>query len=266
MKKTTAFIISAVLLCLCACFVACAGQDEITGVTLADKTVDYDGAKHSLAVVGELPKGAQVNYVYCLQGSESAIGSDGVTDVGTYDVKAIVTCDGYKPLQLSATLVIKGKKFDSNVSMPNSSVNYTGNKHCLTVTGTLPEGTEVVYSYNGVITDGVTDVGEYTVKATVSKAGYETIVITRTLVILALHFPDMSLADKTVVYDGAEHKLELNIDVNSLPGNVGITVTYNGEQAHGATEAGVYEVKWVVSCEGYETVTLTGTLIIQSLD
>lgn len=264
MKKTIAIILALVTLCLCVGLTACNNTDKkITGVTLKSQTVNYDGEKHSLKVQGKLPDGAKVEYSYTLLNTET-VTTDGATDVGTYIVAATVTCKGYKPLELSATLTIKGERFADNLYLTTNTKNYTGNTFSLTVGGTLPEGTHVTYYYNDVQTDGVSAVGEYTVKAVLTNVGYETKTLINKLYILPLHFPNnMELVDKDVVYDGNAYRLELNIDQNTLPGNVGITVTYNDEQMYEATEVGVYEVKWVISCVGYETVTLTGMLIIR---
>jgi len=280
MKKLIAILLSLVVLGTCVGLCACKddpenppqGEDkEFKGITLTGATVDYDGAKHSLAVSGTLPQGTTVVYTYDMQGVDGDnVNVDGVVDVGVYTVKAAVSCKGYKTLNLTASLTIRGKSFDANISMPNESHNYTGNKFRLEVTGTLPEGTKVTYTYDGEECDGVSAVGEHIVKATLYKAGYETKVITRTLNILALHFPDMVLQSKTVDYNGSAHKLDAVdpttgdvIALESLPGNTGIEITYNGEQLSEVTEVGVYEVKWIISCEGYETKTLTGTLTIR---
>lgn len=270
MKKSIAILLALVTLCLCVGLTACNRDDKnITGVTLKSQTVDYDGEKHSLKVQGDLPKGAQVAYAYNLFNDPTVV-TDGVKDVGSYMVKATITCQGYKKLELSATLRIRGQQFAENISMPNSSPKWSGSKKSLTVTGTLPEGTQVTYYYNGVQTDGVKDVGEYEVKAVLTCAGYEPKTITRTLIIVPLQFKDylgvdeITLESDTVVYDGELHKLELNV-TKSFPGQTGINVTYNGQQAaEGVSEVGNYEVKWVITCKGYETLTLTGTLTITS--
>lgn len=281
MKKAISIILATVMACLCVCLCACKDdpaappQDkDFKGITLVSKTLDYDGEKHSIEVTGTLPQGAKVVYTYDMQGVDGDdVNVDGVTEVGVYTVKATVTCNGYKTLYLSASLTIKGKKFDANLSLHGSGYhNYTGHKQSLVVAGTLPEDTTVTYTYNGVICDGVVAVGEYVVTATISKKGYETKVITRTLEILALHFPEMTLQSKTVDYDGNPHKLDAVdatnsevIDINAFEGNASVNITYNGQQMTEVIEVGVYEVKWVISCEGYETKTLTGTLIIRSV-
>lgn len=288
MKKLFAILLSLVVLGTCVGLCACKddptdppqGTDkEFEGLNLTSATVNYDGQKHSLKVSGTLPQGATVAYTYDMQGVDGDEAEvDGVVDVGTYTVKAIVSCTGYKTLNLTASLTIKGQKFAENITLSGSSYrNYTGHKQSLEVTGTLPEGTKVTYTYDGVECDGVIAVGEYVVRATLSKAGYETKIITRTLEILALQFPEMKLQSQTVAFDGAAHSLAAvdpatgnviatvggeDSDASILPGNASINVTYNDEQVFSATEAGTYNVKWVITCEGYETKILTGTLTI----
>ena len=273
MKKTIAIILTLVTLCLCVSLAACKHNNEdkdIVGVTLESQTINYDGEKHSLQVKGNLPQGANVEYGYTLVNTETVF-TDGVIDVGTYVVNATVTCTGYKTLELNATLTIKGEKFSDDINMPNSSYEWVQEaQRKLAVYGAIPEGTTITYYYDGVEADYVTDVGIHEVKAVLTKPGYETKTITRTLTIVALKFEhsnELDLVDQTVTYDGELHKLEPNMDVYEfLPGNTNINVTYNGEQTvEGVSEVGVYKVKWVITHEGYETVTLEGTLTITSL-
>ena len=58
----------------------------------------------------------------------------------------------------------------TDILFENETVTYDGEPHSLAVRGTLPEGTDVDYQNNGK-----TDAGTYTVTATLSKEGYETL-------------------------------------------------------------------------------------------
>ena len=68
---------------------------EFEGVTFNDVTVDYDGNEHTLTVQGA-PDFATVSY--------SNAGP--FTNKGEYVITAVVSADGYKDLELSATLTI----------------------------------------------------------------------------------------------------------------------------------------------------------------
>lgn len=73
---------------------------EITGVTLSDDTVEYDGLPHSINVVGNVPTG--VNCVYTYNGEAL----NEVTDTSEYTVKATLTGDNYITKELTAVLKI----------------------------------------------------------------------------------------------------------------------------------------------------------------
>ena len=68
----------------------------IEGVTLPDAKFTYDGTAKSLKVAGELPEDATVTY----DGNEK-------TEVGVYEVTAVIECDGYEKLTIKGTLTIE---------------------------------------------------------------------------------------------------------------------------------------------------------------
>ena len=68
---------------------------KFEGVTLSDMNVFYDGKEHTIEVKG-LPDFANVTYE-----------NEGpYTEVGAYEIKAVVSADGYADLELTATLTI----------------------------------------------------------------------------------------------------------------------------------------------------------------
>lgn len=67
----------------------------------------------------------------------------------------------------------------------------------------------------------------------------------------------VTFTDKTVTYNGREHEITVT---GTLP--VGVSVVYTNNKA---TEAGTYPAKAVLSGKGYETLTLTATLTVQSI-
>ena len=73
----------------------------ITAVSLDGATiVEYDTLEHSLQVMGNVPNGASVTITYNGQAVS------GVTEVGSYTVKAVITCQYYYDLTLTKTLLI----------------------------------------------------------------------------------------------------------------------------------------------------------------
>ena len=73
-----------------------------------------------------------------------------------------------------------------------------------------------------------------------------------------LNFEGITLPDLTVTYNGSEHSVEI---AGSLP--EGATVTYTGNKA---TNAGTYTASAKLECAGYNTKTLTATILINKAD
>lgn len=78
-------------------------KKPITGLSLADKTVTYDGKNYNLAVSGTLPEGATVSYT--VDGAEFT----GTKKAGTYAVKATVSAPDYQNWTAEKTLTINKK-------------------------------------------------------------------------------------------------------------------------------------------------------------
>lgn len=73
---------------------------DITGLSLAGDTVEYDGQKHSLAVTGTLPEGTTATYTY------NNVQTDGVTQADNYEVTVVVSGANYNTWTATAILKI----------------------------------------------------------------------------------------------------------------------------------------------------------------
>ena len=115
----------------------------------------YDGNAHTVEVQGDIPANASVTYV----------GGNSFVNAGTYDVIAVITCDGYVTVRLSTTVKIERAKFDmSGVKFESREFVYDGQPHSVELSGTLPEGVPApTYVINEMQTSSATDVGEYKV-------------------------------------------------------------------------------------------------------
>ena len=139
---------------------------KITGVTMTDLAVTYDGNEHSVIVSGTVPEGVTVVY------SDNA-----ATDAGEYQATAVLSGNGYETLTLSATLTIARADLDENAFVfEGDVVSYDGEAHSLQVTGELPEGVTVSYTGNGQ-----TEAGSYTVTAVLSGKNYNPLTLTAIL-------------------------------------------------------------------------------------
>ena len=129
--------------------------NEFTGVSLESAEIYYDGAAHSLELIG-VPEGATVTY----QGDYE------FTEVGVHTVQVTISKYGYVSKTLQGTLTIKALEQFEGLTFVDTSVTYDGEAHKIEV-GNLPEGASVVYDVEPVRP------GVYTQKATVSKENYE---------------------------------------------------------------------------------------------
>lgn len=177
----------------------------------------YDGKTHTVEIDGNIPANALVTY----------IGGNSFVNAGTYDVTAVVSCEGYVTQQLSTTVKIERAKYDmSGVKFEGKEVVYDGNTHSLTISGELPEGVSApIYTINDKTTSSATDVGEYTVKATFITANqnYEAIPeMKATLKITPAEYTvkgvdivfknadGKNLSNATKIYDGKSFTFDLN--------------------------------------------------------
>lgn len=236
-RKLISFIILPILFCS-----GCSPKDnsesienkQFVDAALDSKTFAYDGNFHSLEVTG-VPLGTNIVYT-----------NNNQTDVGTYIVVAELSKEGYYDKTLSATLTITANTFE-DVSFLSKTFDYDEKAHSLEVTG-APEGTNIEYTNNNQI-----EVGTYTVTAKLSKRGYESKTLTSTLTIKGLTFNEAKLEGKTFAYDGKPHSLE----VTGAPEGTSIVYSNNNK-----TNVGTYTVTAKLSKRGYESKTLTATLII----
>lgn len=142
---------------------------DITGVNIYNAEFTYDGTAKSIEIEGELPEGVTVEYA-----------GNGKINHGTYTVSAVLSGEGYKTTTLTATLTIK-KATITGITFADGKYTYQESiYHSIKISGELPEGVTVTYTGNGV-----TNVGTYTVTATISGDNYETLVLTATLVVEA---------------------------------------------------------------------------------
>lgn len=141
------------------------------------------------------------------------------------------------------------KKTFTGITLNDLTVEYNGEEHELVISGTLPEGAEVTYQNNKA-----TNAGKYSVTATVTKENYNDLTLNAQLTINKADFVGLTLKGKTTIYNGKEHKVEVEGDLPE-----GTNVAY---QNNAKTAEGTYNVSAVVTNPNYNTLTLTATLRI----
>lgn len=218
----------------------------------------YDGKEHVVEVDGYIPANAVVTY----------LGGNSFVNAGTYDVTAVVFCEGYVTEKLSTTVRIERAKYDmSSVKFESKEVVYDGNVHSVAISGVLPEGvSSPTYTINEKTTSSATDVGEYKVKATFAHndPNYEPIPeMEATLKItpaeytvrgVDIVFKDESgatLSEATRIYDGKSITFDLN-DYSKLSKKISVSfsvydkdgnVISTSNKKTNIINAGVYTVK-----------------------
>ena len=225
---------------------------EITGVEFENKTVQYNGEIHTVAVTGE-PENVAVEYFV---DNEPFTGA---TDIGIYNITAKISGDSYTPLALNAVLEITKGVFSGVALNGNTSIiRYDGGIKKLAVTGTLPPNTKINYTYtdaNGMVTDGAIDAGVYTVTATITNDNYTEKTLTATLTVSKGVITGLTYADKSVKYDGAVHQMEI---IGTLPAGTSVTFRTVSGVFNGASAIGSYSIyARVLGGANYEDLIFT---------
>ena len=229
---------------------------DLSGITMADGTVWYDGAEHSLSVSGKLPENVSVVYA-----------GNSQVEVGTYTVTAKFYYAGEYVVgkDITAKLTIKSLSdlTTPTVGMYDKTVDYNGAVHSILLDATLPEGVTVEYVGNGQ-----TAAGSYTVTAKLYYKGIylegkdlsANLVINKKSLESAIY--ELAFNSTTVVYDGEEHSIFIS---GNLPDVVSVSYDGNGVSALGthpvtATLTLLDEANYTL-----ETTTMTATITIKEL-
>ena len=227
---------------------------DMSGITFADKTVDYNTLAQTIVVEGDLP--SFITVVYKCEGATFT----GAIEPGVYEVTAefATTNSNYNvPATMTATLTIVQNVYDmSTISFENATFVYDGEAKSIVIRGELPEGVTVTYENNGQI-----NAGEYTITAKFegdeSYAPIDDMVATITITKATYDMSGISFKDVTVEYDGKAHEIKIS---GNLP--EGVIVVYEG---NGKVEVGKYTVtvKFTGDAENYNAIAdMTATLTI----
>ncbi|MDE6655368.1 MAG: MBG domain-containing protein, partial [Anaeroplasmataceae bacterium] len=196
------------------------------GIIFVSRTFTYDGTTKRLEIYcDDIPEDIIVKYE----------NNDHIhAGIYTVTVSFIDAGENYNPVQpIEATLTIKRAIVNlDHIVFKNEEYEYDGFEHTLTIHGTLPAGVRVVYTPNSL-----TKLGRILVTARfiVDEKNYEPIPSrTAYLTITKGALENITLKDKTVVYDGNVHSLVIE---GNLPSGVNVEYQNNDQ-----TNAGVYEV------------------------
>lgn len=227
------------------------------GVSFPENNVfTYNGKAHTIELVGEIPPSASVVYP----------NGNSFINAGTYEVSAIISCDGYVTQRLSTTVKIQRARYDmSGVRLTSKDVVYDGNAHSITIEGELPEGISApIYTLDDKPILSVVDVGNYTVKAsfTNNNPNYENIpdmVATLKITPAVYDLGDLDIifgneggeifSSSSKVYDGIGVSFEIN-DKSLVGREIYISYTASDEQGNAVAllkNAGLYTVSMSIN-------------------
>ena len=233
--------------------IAKAPAPDVSGVSFADATYEYDGESHSIAVSGTVPDGVEVVYSgdptnRTEAGVNTVTASFKVLDEVNYE--AITT-------QLVARLTIKRDPPPKPVETNAVPTAVTG----LVYNGEAQTGVEAGANYT-IVGNVATNAGTYTAVATVTNGVWEggatgETNVTWTIARAAYDMTGVTFTNETYEADGTAKSIFVS---GALP--PGVTVAYEG---NGQTEPGTYTVtaKFTGDAANYEAIPdKTATLTI----
>ncbi len=162
----------------------------------------YNGSEKTVSVVG-LPSGVTI----------ASYSENTKTNAGSYTATVSFNYDAtnYNTPVLADCSWVINKATLLGISLDGSIlVEYDTLEHSLQILGDVPADVTVVITYNGKELSGVTEVGSYEVIATLTSPNYETLILTKTLIISATEEQLYSVNVNGTIY------FQNNLDDNKL--------------------------------------------------
>ena len=225
------------------------------------QSVTYNGEKHLPTILGA--EGLTVKYFI---GEEEI--TEGVVDAKDYVITVEVSDEHYKA-SFEVTFTIE-KAALSGYTIPETIVPYDREEHKASVAEEVIEGVDVVIEYYVGETkfDGVPkNIGTYIVVATLSGANYEEYKIFSTLTIVKATFTeaDLKIEGTTHIYDAEEKNVKISLVeafTEEIIKNENIVITVDPA----VINAGVYEQRYTITADNYETYTNVVRMVIEKAD
>lgn len=194
----------------------------------------YDGLPHVVNVNQELPEGATITYPT----------GNMFVNAGTYEVKGVISKDGYESKTLTTTLIINqaDREGSDGIVFNDTTLVYNGEMRGIEATN-VPEGIEVSYETfdsKGMKISKVVNAGEYKVVAHFNDVSpnYKKIADKEARLIIQKADYDLSnvrLEDAVKTYDGKKYEAQI-INASSLPKGVSVAFDYYDESGTKVTE------------------------------
>ena len=228
-----------------------------SSVALGDENLDNT----KILYVNQIAKPAANTYKFLVDKTDLTEGSTYYMSMGGTDIAAPGSTDKQYSASTSADKEITG------IGFADATYDYDGTEKSIVITGTLPEGTSVVYSRADAATNGnkATNAGTYAVTATVSGTGYTTLTKTATLTINK-KVVNVKADDKEVVAGTAANEVVLTATKDELIGSDEYTGTLVTDYTAEATAGQTFEIKQGTLTAGpnYEINFTKGTLTVKA--
>ncbi|AJH14445.1 hypothetical protein MPR_1263 [Myroides profundi] len=201
---------------------------RITGITLRKKEVVYDGTKHSLEIIGELPVGVTATYK-----------NNSHTNAGIYKMSVRLAGKNHITSTRSNTLTILPIDISNKYTLTSQMFVYDGQPKSIFLNQNLPSGLSISYKGNNqseigfhLVTATITGSKNYTPIPLEIKA---TITITKEEISEELPtIENITFENLTTPYTGSA----IPILANNIPNNITVKYSKNDYQ-----EVGNYQIK-----------------------
>lgn len=215
-------------------------SDEIK---LENASVLYDGQPHGLNLVGPVPEGTTVYYPF----GNSFVESSAVA----WDVKCILTKEGYETKELNGKLYISASHYNQElldqIKFESKEVPFDGAEKRIFAEN-VPSDITVSYTIDGKPGNSARNAGVYNVIAKFSCSNKNYLPIPDKHAVLKINqipynFSKIKFSDKVVTFDGNPHALEVE-GLDTIPD---VRVVYDNNE--NLVDAGDYKVTAHFICD-----------------
>ncbi len=235
--------------------------NQITGITLSDSAITYDGEAHTIMYEGTLPDG--VSSTFSITNQQQSVVTE-AKEVGVYTFSYTFSGDGYETLTLNALLTINAKEFEG-LTLTSKTVKYTGANQTIEVAGDIPTDASVEYTYKDSSNNTVTECvlpGTYSVIAKITGPNFKSLELNANLVIEKVQATDVVIDKQTALYAGNKIAYDLtalkqtyNVELDGYYEDSNLKTAIDLEKVKSGeykVKDGLYYVKLRISNDIYE--------------
>ena len=211
---------------------------DMSGITFANDTVEYDGQPHSIYISGTLPTGVTVEYEYN--------GKTNVSESGIVTAVFTTTDNNYNaPANKTATLTITPKEITLDWANLEFTYDKTAHKPTATVNSGDLCGTDTC---TVSVDDEQTNAGTYTATATLSNGNYTATNGTQSFIIKP-KLLEKPVNNNTYPYNGTDQKEAIIADFDF--DEEGLSCEFQDSDKAYTTDAGTVVIRFTLNSGNY---------------